>query len=330
LQAATRWLASEVDGETGKVSNYGHNDGAYIFPMDQCGFADYRPVVQVAGKLFLNQTFFPAGPWDEYSLWMGIQKTSKTVKPERTHSFSGLKQGNVSDWIRLRSVNYNSRPGHADQLHLDIWHRGVQVALDAGTYLYNGEEPWENSLMTAMVHNTVTVDSKDQMTRAGRFLWLDWTESSWQHTEGASVLATHNGYRRLGIIHRREVNRTNDGWDVKDTMQTDVLHKAETIEHEFKVQWLLPDGEWSLKGQKITMKFDTIQFELDITAENSNFSGIVQVCRAGEVIYGKGDCLSQMGWVSPFYGTKLPAISFSVAFHVQAPFVILSKWRFTD
>ncbi len=330
LQAATRWLASEVDGETGKVSNYGHNDGAYIFPMDQCGFADYRPVVQVAGKLFLNQTFFPAGPWDEYSLWMGIQKTSKTVKPERTHSFSGLKQGNVSDWIRLRSVNYNSRPGHADQLHLDIWHRGVQVALDAGTYLYNGEEPWENSLMTTMAHNTVSVDGLDQMTRAGRFLWLDWTESSWQHTEGASVLATHNGYRRLGIIHRREVNRTNDGWGVKDTMQTDVLHKAETIEHEFKVQWLLPDGEWSLKGQKITMKFETIQFELEVDAKKRGASGIVQVCRAGQVISGKGECLPQKGWVSPFYGTKLPAISFSVAFHVQAPFEILSKWRFTD
>lgn len=331
LQAATRWLASEVDGETGKVSNYGHNDGAYIFPMDQCGYSDYRSVVQAAGKLFLNQAFFPAGPWDEYSLWMGIQETSNSAKSERTSSFVGLKRGDVSDWIRLRSVNYNSRPGHADQLHLDIWHRGVQVALDAGTYLYNGEAPWENSLMTTMVHNTVSIDGLDQMTRAGRFLWLDWAESSVMHAdEETSILAAHNGYRHLGIIHRRKVTRTDAGWAVNDMMHANHLHKTEAEEHEFKIQWLLPDSEWSLDAQKISMKIDTIQFELDIAAEKSNFPGIVQVCRAGEVIYGKGDCLSQMGWVSPFYGTKLPAISFSVAFHAQAPFEILSKWRFTD
>ncbi|MCD4751860.1 MAG: heparinase II/III family protein [Anaerolineaceae bacterium] len=332
LQAATRWLASEVDGETGKVSNYGHNDGAYIFPMDQCGYSDYRSVVRAARKLFLNQAFFPAGPWDEYSLWMGIQETSNVAQSNWIPSPSGLKQGNVSDWIRLRSVNYNSRPGHADQLHLDVWHHGVQAALDAGTYLYNGEAPWENSLMTTMVHNTVSVDDTDQMTRAGRFLWLNWSESLLikPGDRGEPIVAEHNGYRRLGIIHRREVTRTNNGWAVNDTMQTNPLHKTEAKEHEFKIQWLLPDGEWTLDAQKMTMKLDTIQFELDVAAGNNSFPGIVQVCRAGEVIYGKGDCLPQMGWISPFYGVKLPAISFSVAFHAQAPFEILSKWRFTD
>jgi len=332
IQDATRWLASEVDGETGKVSNYGHNDGAYIFPMDQCGYSDYRSVVRAAGKLFLNQAFFPAGLWDEYSFWMGIQKTPNSAKPERTSSFTGLRRGDESDWIRLRSMNYNSRPGHADQLHLDIWHRGVQAALDAGTYLYNGAAPWENSLMTTMVHNTVSIDGKDQMTRAGRFLWLDWAESSVLHAadEETSILAAHNGYRRLGIIHRREVTRTHDGWAVNDTMQTNPLSKSEAMEHEFKIQWLLPDGEWTLDAQKITMKFKTIQFELEISTGNSSTPGITQVCRAGEVNYGKGVCMPQMGWISPFYRVKLPAISFSVAFHAQAPLVILSKWQFTD
>ena len=331
LQAATRWLASEVVGETGKVSNYGHNDGAYIFPMDQCGFDDYRSVVQAAGKLFLNQAFFPAGLWDEYSLWMDIQETSKVVQSNWIPSSSGLKQGDVFDWVRLRSVTYNSRPGHADQLHLDIWHRGVQVALDAGTYLYNGETSWENSLMTTMVHNTISIDGLDQMTRAGRFLWLDWAESSVIHAdEETSILATHNGYHRLGIIHRRGVTRKVIGWDVTDVMEANPLHNTEAEEHKFKIQWLLPDGEWSLGAQKITMKFDAIQFELDVSAGNHSTPGIVQICRAGEVIYGKGDCLPQMGLISPYYGVKLPAISFSVTFHAQAPFEILSKWRFTD
>ena len=57
---------------------------------------------------------------------------------------------------------------------MDLWWRGLNIAQDAGTYLYNADPPWDNSLTTALVHNTVTVNGRDQFTRAGRFLYLDW------------------------------------------------------------------------------------------------------------------------------------------------------------
>ena len=35
-----------------------------------------------------------------------------------------------------------------DQLHLDLWWRGLNIAQDAGTYLYNADPPWDNPLVT--------------------------------------------------------------------------------------------------------------------------------------------------------------------------------------
>ena len=79
-------------------------------------------------------------------------------------------------WATIRVARFHSRPAHADQLHLDLWWRGINLAQDPGTYLYNSAPPWENSLTSALVHNTVTVDGQEFMLRAGRFLYLDWAQ----------------------------------------------------------------------------------------------------------------------------------------------------------
>ena len=76
-------------------------------------------------------------------------------------------------WAYLRAARFTGRPGHADQLHLDLWWCGLNVAQDAGTYLYNAPPPWDNALARSEVHNTLVVNGLEQMTRAGRFLYLE-------------------------------------------------------------------------------------------------------------------------------------------------------------
>jgi hypothetical protein len=63
IRKAINWLAAEVDDSTGKVANYGHNDGAYLFPMAQGGFWDYRPVIQA----WLSGIH---GQWQRYPSWL--------------------------------------------------------------------------------------------------------------------------------------------------------------------------------------------------------------------------------------------------------------------
>ena len=39
----------------------------------------------------------------------------------------------------LRYPRFRFRPGQADALHLDLWHHGVNLLRDAGTYSYNAD-----------------------------------------------------------------------------------------------------------------------------------------------------------------------------------------------
>ena len=71
LASATRWLAALTDPISGGAVNLGANDGAYIFPLANGDFRDFRPVVQAASRLFLGADAFESGAWDEMSLWFG-------------------------------------------------------------------------------------------------------------------------------------------------------------------------------------------------------------------------------------------------------------------
>ena len=82
LKIATTWLFNELDLESGRVPNYGHNDGSFILPFSTCPFEDYRPAIQASAIAFHGREFLPPGPWDDLAQWLGLGKpTSKIVNP---------------------------------------------------------------------------------------------------------------------------------------------------------------------------------------------------------------------------------------------------------
>lgn len=253
LAAAKDWLFALTDLPGGHVPNLGANDGAYIFPMAVGDFADYRPVLQAAGVAFHDQprrmmgiqavntgdsqkgetasspspsplprgegkSLLLSGPWDEAVLWF-VPEIDLMNRDGRLSSIDSRlspldsQTGSHKSWASLRAVRFTSRPSHADQLHVELWWQGVNLAQDAGTYLYNAAPPWDNALAGTAFHNTVMVDGQDQMTRAGRFLWLDWAQAEVLERllapDGSllRIVARHNGYRRLGVIHERTLER---------------------------------------------------------------------------------------------------------------------------
>jgi hypothetical protein len=291
LSAATRWLMALCDPETGRLPNLGPNDGAYVFPLTVGPFSDYRPVLQAAARAFLREDAFEPGPWDEMSLWLqvegsglkgGLRTSGRLGFGPSTFNVQQpaiLRNTQHGSWAYLRAARFTSRPGHADQLHLDLWWRGLNIAQDAGTYLYNALPPWDNALSNAFVHNTITVNGQDQMTRAGRFLYLDWAQAEIIVHERAEdgawerITAQHDGYRRLGVIHRRQVTAHRDGrWVVEDSLsevvrpalsvrrsETDLGAHAEGLTKgyrskvkpststTFDLHWLLPDWPYELQ-----------------------------------------------------------------------------------
>jgi len=218
----------------------------------------------------------------------------------------------------LRLARFTSRPGHADQLHLDLWWRGLNLAQDAGTYLYNVPPPWDNPLARTEYHNTLTVDGLDQMLPAGRFLFLDWAQAHLISQDDHSITAEHDGYRRMGLLHRRSVSISDDGtWRIDDSLLP--LGSSPPSPHTAYLHWLLPDWEYSLDCEQlegdsagaVTLSLISPYGRL-IVVLPGGLPGL-QLTRAGELLYGAGLVKPTWGWSSPTYGVKIPALSLRLA-----------------
>jgi len=327
LIKATKWLRSLLDEDSGQTPNLGPNDGAYILPLSVLPFEDYRPILQAASLNFLGSPALKAGIWDEMALWFGQAKTKKAREP-RGATNQVLRLEGKNSWAYFRVAHFNERPGHADQLHVDLWWRGLNIAQDAGSYLYTAPAPWDNALASTRTHNTVTVNGKEQMRRTGRFLWLDWAQgkviSTRQTRDGklVSASASHDGYQHLGVIHRREVSTEAMHWVVIDHLSQ--ISKT-TKMLRARLHWLLPDWPWQVDTQELRIKSPKGSVEISIgVSVGDNYE--LQVVRAGELLHGSGPAEAILGWASPTYGVKVPALSFIVDLQGKPPLTITSTF----
>jgi len=322
--AAFEFIRDFVDSESGHAPNHGSNDGSYILPLAACEYGDFRPLLRLGSCILDRTTALQPGPWDEAALWL-YGKSAKKTEREPAHSVSSTagyhRIGAENSWALVRAGRYTRRPFQADQLHVDLWWHGLNLARDAGTYLYNGEPPWNNGLAGTAVHNTVMVDRRDQMRRAGRFLWLDWAQASgrsFSTSSSASLSKTiadspscfegeHDGYRRLGVKHRRMVQCvTEDAWVIVD----DLLGAGE---HESRLHWLLPDLPFEVIADSpfcAVLSAEKVRFRWNVFSSSPGSTAIIRGGKilAGDIERGNRD-EELLGWESPTYGELCPAIS---------------------
>lgn len=335
LAAATTWLLGLVDKTSGRVPNLGPNDGAYILPLSTAGFSDYRPVLQAASRTFLGRRSFPPGAVDEMATWLGLEPEGGEEHLHDNLSSPGrpdvMRMPLNRSWGYLRAARFTSRPGHADQLHFDLWWRGLNLAQDAGSYAYNEDPPWDNSLASTVVHNTVTIEGLEQMRRAGRFLWLDWAqariveEARAENGRLTQLTAEHNGYRRLGVTHRRIVRHNDrDRWEVHDMLIPRSRARVSS-KLRLRLQWLVPDWPWEMEGSSLRLETPHGGVRLTVGTPGAQAAQI-QVVRAGELLHGEGPVFPTQGWASPTYGYKVAALSLAVRVEEPLPFTFTSEW----
>ncbi|NLF50157.1 MAG: hypothetical protein GX577_03390 [Leptolinea sp.] len=327
LAAATNWLNGLIMPQTGRVPNYGHNDGACIIPLTGHPFDDYRPVGMAAGDFFLpmpsvvgvgDETVREMTFWFEWLADSDIKKNEMTEPINPVHSYR--KMVNSHSTAILFAPQINRRPGQADLLHLGLFSKGEPVLLDPGTYRYNANQPWNNALACTRVHNTVSVFEKDQMLKAGLFLWLDWPEVKWENElVGISQMAaSHNGFSRFGVIHKRTVSvgQENEWKIIDEVLPQKPIDCPRPV--DACVQWLLPDLAWDFSQNGLNFLDDSRRVNITITsAENYESQDIeYQIIRAGTLLYSSqnvdipADDIFNLGWYSPTYGKKEPAVSF--------------------
>ena len=331
LSLATEWLLEYLEPSNGQVPNLGHNDGSNIFPLSQCNYADYRPVAQAASVAFLGKTILQEGCWNEELLWLGLKSNQEMEINSKTHHDNKVPWiGSTKLRTYVRVALYDSRPAHADQLHADIWFRGFNLAKDAGTFSYNLAAPWQNALAQTAVHNTITVDGMDQMTLAGKFLWLDWANASITQVDKTTnvIEAEHDGYRRLGIIHRRKItlDDRNNTINCEDSLET---NHFPVIKHTARLHWLLPDWEWTLNSNCLDLKAPFGKVVIFIT-NDANKKTDIDLIREGKSLLYRRNANAHLGWYSATYLDKEPALSFCYSIVFDHPLKIKTEWKIID
>ena len=308
IERSIEYLYNLMDLNTGKMPQYGSNDGALVLPLNSCDFGDYRPLLHAVYYLLHKKRLFPSGPWDEDLFWLfgaealGSEQISKIQLKDYIFLDAGISKLSGNDnQIFIRCGQLRDRPSHADQLHVDLWWQNKNIAVDAGTYMYGGEGYWKNGLAKTNVHNTICVDQEDQMQQFSRFIWVNWSQGSVLSHDNNNKFkywqGQHNGYLRLKdpVLHKRSVISLNgEGWLIVD-------HASGNAQHDFTLNWLL-DRNFSMVGGEE----NTLQISLQSKLIKAKF-GVI----GGQLVFStiSADPASTRGWISRYYGHKEPALS---------------------
>jgi hypothetical protein len=296
------FMAQLIEPSSGQMPAYGSNDGALVCPLDTCDFTDYRPTLQAGWFLVRGKRLFEAGAWDETLFWLNGEqplRSGKDVQPRQVsqrYSDGGIHiLRDVQSAAFIRCADFRERPSHADQLHVDLWWRGQNIACDAGTFLYNGQGIWQNGLAHTAVHNTATVDGVDQMIWLSRFTWGEWARGRVLQTNGRGWQGEHDGYARLGAQHVRSVLMLGeDRWLVVD-------HFFARQSHRYSLHWLINDFPHSVTPEQnlicLWPESDKLHIRMGLLEGDAIFSTV------------RGAPASTRGWRSRYYGQKEPALS---------------------
>ena len=320
VKKAVLFLYQMQDPATGRVPNYGSNDGALIFPLNTCDYLDYRPVIQSLYFLIYRKKLYEHGPWDEDLLWFFGEKSINASSAAIKHGTSEFKAGGYftlrgdKSWGMIRCHSYKTRPGQFDALHLDVWWRGINIIRDSGSYMYNCEPPWKHYFSGTAAHNTVTVDGENQMTRGERFILYDWLQAGNATLKKEDNLicfsGAHFGYKRLGgdITHFRSVALSDEfnAWIIIDDITGTGSHRL--------------DLYWQLGGRFIHFK------ENSAICENDGIKTFLCILSPADftIDHYHGDEKIPAGFSSLYYGEREPASVLNVKAARELPVRLIS------
>lgn len=320
LKKSAYLLLQNMNMSDGSLPNWGNNDGALLNPWTSCDYTDFRPVVAAVYAVTANRRVFEPGPWDEEVLWLTgslPEKLQPVAQVSSDFPQNGLHvlRKSYFDFVVFRCGTPPDRFGQADQLHVDIYFNGENIAPDGGSYLYNDELQYHTYFMGTRSHNTVTVDGQDQMLLWRRFKWLYKSKAKIEKWEPNNlyVKGQQFGYQRLdaGVIHQREL-----WWKGKTLVIRDEISNNLNRQHTFELHWNLAgeieqfireNGFYRGVFQTPTQKWH-ISIGCWVNGETVEPQWTIRNAFAGKNLVD--------GWISRYYGAKFGTSS--VRFQVRS------------
>jgi hypothetical protein len=99
--------------------------------------------------------------------------------------------------------------GNADALSIALYIGESPFLVDPGSKFYKKENSWNKYFSGTLAHNTVRVNLKDQAELIKPFTWTNQNKTTVLeakfNTEVIKIKARHDGYKKMGINHLREI-----------------------------------------------------------------------------------------------------------------------------
>ncbi len=237
------------NSENGDLPNYGSNDGALFFPLNNCNYRDFRPQLNVLHYVLTGKYLYNNGIWMEDAFWLtGSSKfVPKNYKPiEKQLGLLAFEKGGYylirenESLTFLRAGSHKDRPLQADNLHLDLWYKCDNILIDGGSYKYNElDKDLAGYFIGTQSHNTVMLENYDQMLKGGRFIWFYWTQLSkikLEETDQYFIIdATISAFSYLDkkCKHQRIIKKqkNSDKWIIEDHIHSNIKLEMKQIWH---------------------------------------------------------------------------------------------------
>ena len=279
------YMKSVCFGENGELPNYGNNDGALFFKLNNQEYTDFRPQINALNKVLFNTFLFDSPELTEDGLWFSNNIDNledKTVKSLNQDNFQNggiylIKDEEEDSQTFFKCASYSDRPAHADNMHLDLWYNGHNYLRDSGTFKYNTSEDNINYFSGNLGHNNVMIGEFNQMTKGPRFIWFDWTKET-------KVVTSEMEDKYIIEAKAKMFNQ----------LGKDIIHKRKVVKLKGQTKWIIED-EILNKPKELLMK--------QLWHPNPDFQNKIK-------IYSKDNskdlsAQTEKGYWSAFYSTKV-------------------------
>jgi len=274
----------------GNFPKYGDEDDGRCFIIDpDHHFNNFRALLTAASIIFKNSKFKgksngfdakneflfgAAGRETFFSIPCdSIEETSKFY-PDEGHFIFRKKRDEKEVYLHFDAAPLGflsiAAHGHADALSFILHVNGQPFLIDSGTYTYHTERSWRNYFIGTLAHNTIRINKQNQALIGGPTLWLKHYKTniikSEINDENEVVIAEHNGYKKTGVTHRREIyfDKQQFSFRITDTIECKNnnaclieipfhVHPSVEIKQEHDNQFVLSDKN----GNKVCLLADS-------------------------------------------------------------------------
>lgn len=259
LENILTYIAHFLDHQ-GNAPQYGDEGSGRLWNVDPpTSSNNFRSLLTSAAILFGNPLFkqrshgfdlknqFLFGD-DGFQTFNAIStrdtKLTSQFYPDEGHYILRKQEANQNEIY----IHFNAAPlgcprcathGHADALSFSMNIDGQPFFVDSGTYSLQNDSNWRRYFISTRAHNTVCIDQQNQAFLDKNLRWLSHYTVSVQkaalNDNTDEVIASHNGYERIGCIHQRqmEFDKLNNRLLIGDQIENQKSghHRVEVLFH---------------------------------------------------------------------------------------------------